>query len=249
MAFEPLVWYCQPVANTAWTKVVDGAFGVYTSCAINSMVISISHLVLLGLCCYRIFLIKKNSKIQRFSLSSKCYSCILGLLAGCCTIEPLLRLLMGISIFNLNGETGLAPYEATSLIIEATAWCSVLIMVRLETKSYICEFRWYVRFGIVYVLLGNVVLLNLILPVKDLFRSYAIYLSISTFFCKILFGILFLVYFPNLNPRPGYILVQNESYDDEEYKPLSGREQICPERHANFISSKYSDGLVMVLQV
>ncbi|KAK8320668.1 hypothetical protein V6Z12_A12G051900 [Gossypium hirsutum] len=236
MAFEPLVWYCQPVANTAWTKVVDGAFGVYTSCAINSMVISISHLVLLGLCCYRIFLIKKNSKIQRFSLSSKCYSCILGLLAGCCTIEPLLRLLMGISIFNLNGETGLAPYEATSLIIEATAWCSVLIMVRLETKSYICEFRWYVRFGIVYVLLGNVVLLNLILPVKDLFRSYAIYLSISTFFCKILFGILFLVYFPNLNPRPGYILVQNESYDDEEYKPLSGREQICPERHANFIS-------------
>ncbi|KAB2051300.1 hypothetical protein ES319_A12G046300v1 [Gossypium barbadense] len=236
MAFEPLVWYCQPVANSAWTKVVDGAFGVYTSCAINSMVISISHLVLLGLCCYRIFLIKKNSKIQRFSLSSKCYSCILGLLAGCCTIEPLLRLLMGISIFNLNGETGLAPYEATSLIIEATAWCSVLIMIRLETKSYICEFRWYVRFGIVYVLLGNVVLLNLILPVKDLFRSYAIYLSISTFFCKILFGILFLVYFPNLNPRPGYILVQNESYDDEEYKPLSGREQICPERHANFIS-------------
>ncbi|TYG88788.1 hypothetical protein ES288_A12G048900v1 [Gossypium darwinii] len=236
MAFEPLVWYCQPVANSAWTKVVDGAFGVYTSCAINSMVISISHLVLLGLCCYRIFLIKKNSKIQRFSLSSKCYSCILGLLAGCCTIEPLLRLLMGISIFNLNGETGLAPYEATSLIIEATAWCSVLIMIRLETKSYICEFRWYVRFGIVYVLLGNVVLLNLILPVKDLFRSYAIYLSISTFFCKILFGILLLVYFPNLNPCPGYILVQNESYDDEEYKPLSGREQICPERHANFIS-------------
>lgn len=113
MAFEPLVWYCQPVANTAWTKVVDGAFGVYTSCAINSMVISISHLVLLGLCCYRIFLIKKNSKIQRFSLSSKCYSCILGLLAGCCTIEPLLRLLMGISIFNLNGETGLAPYEVS----------------------------------------------------------------------------------------------------------------------------------------
>lgn len=113
MAFEPLIWYCQPVANTAWTKVVDGAFGVYTSCAINSMVISISHLVLLGLCCYRIFLIKKNSKVQRFSLSSKCYSCILGLLAGCCTIEPLLRLLMGISIFNSNGETGLAPFEVS----------------------------------------------------------------------------------------------------------------------------------------
>ena len=30
MAFEPLVWYCQPVANAAWAKVVDGAFGAYT---------------------------------------------------------------------------------------------------------------------------------------------------------------------------------------------------------------------------
>lgn len=72
---------------------------------------------------------------------------------------------------------------------------------------------------------------------------------LCAYYDKILFGILLLVYFPNLNPCPGYILVQNESYDDEEYKPLSGREQICPERHANFISSKYSDGLVMVLQV
>lgn len=113
MAFEPLVWYCQPVANAAWAKVVDGAFGAYTPCGMDTLVISISHLVLLGLCCYRIWLIKKNSKVQRFSLRSKCYSYMLGLLAGYCTIEPLLRLLMGISIFNLNGDTGLAPYEVS----------------------------------------------------------------------------------------------------------------------------------------
>ncbi|XP_022762675.1 ABC transporter C family member 12-like isoform X2 [Durio zibethinus] len=170
MAFEPFVWNCQPVENAAWTKVVDGACGAYTPCAINSVVISISHLVPLGLCCYHIWLIKKNSKVQMFTLRSKCYNYMLGLLDGYSTIEPLLRLLMDILIFNLNGETGLAHYEATSLIIEATAWCSVLIMIGLEAKSYIREFRWYVRFGVFMV--GDAVLLNLILPVKDLYSRF-----------------------------------------------------------------------------
>ncbi|XWS55357.1 hypothetical protein CRYUN_Cryun10bG0167700 [Craigia yunnanensis] len=248
MAFEPLVWYCQPVANAAWAKVVDGAFGAYTPCGMDTLVISISHLVLLGLCCYRIWLIKKNSKVQRFSLRSKCYSYMLGLLAGYCTIEPLLRLLMGISIFNLNGETGLAPYEATSLIIEATAWCSVLIMVGLETKSYIREFQWYVRFGVVYVLIGDAVLLNLIFPVKDLYSSYALYLSISMVLCQVLFGILLLVYFPNLHPCPGYVLIQSESLVDEEYEPLPGGEQICPERRANIVSRIFFGWITPLMQ-
>ncbi|XP_052481315.1 ABC transporter C family member 12 isoform X3 [Gossypium raimondii] len=236
MAFEPLVWYCQPKQNEAWTKLVDGAFGAYTPCAIDSGVLFISHLVLLGLCCYRIWLIKKNSKVQRFSVSPEYYCYILGFLAGYCTVEPILRLLMGSSIFNLNGTTGLAPYEVTSLIIEATTWCSVLFMIGLETKSYIREFRWYVRFGVVYVLVGDAVLLNLILPVKDLHNSYALYLTISTVFCQVLFGILLLVYFPNLHLSPGYRLIESDSLDDEKYEPLSGGEQICPERQASIIS-------------
>ncbi|XVE48508.1 hypothetical protein DITRI_Ditri01bG0007400 [Diplodiscus trichospermus] len=236
MAFEPLVWYCQPVAYAVWTEVVGGAFGAYTPCAIDSLLISISHLVLLGLCCYRIWLIKKNSKVQRFSLRSRYYSYMLGLLAGYCTIEPLVRLLMGISVFSLNGDTGIAPYEASSLIIEATAWCSVLIMIGLETKSYIYEFRWYVRFGVVYVLAGDAVLLNLILRIRDSYSSYALYLIISIVCCQILFGILLLVYFPNLNPSPGYILIQSEFLEEEEYEPLPGGEQICPERRANIFS-------------
>ncbi|TYG88790.1 hypothetical protein ES288_A12G049000v1 [Gossypium darwinii] len=248
MAFEPLVWYCQPKQNEAWTKLVDGAFGAYTLCAIDSGVLFISHLVLLGLCCYRIWLIKKNSKVQRFSLSSEYYCYILGFLAGYCTVEPILRLLMRSSIFNLNGTTGLAPYEVTSLIIEATTWCSVLIMIGLETKSYIREFRWYVRFGVVYVLVGDAVLLNLILPVKDLHNSYALYLTISTVFCQVFFGILLLVYFPNLHLSPGYLLIESDSLDDEKYEPLSGGEQICPERHASIISRIFFGWITPLMQ-
>ncbi|OMO75048.1 hypothetical protein CCACVL1_16348, partial [Corchorus capsularis] len=246
MAFEALVWYCQPVANAAWAKEADAAFGAYTPCAIDSVVISISHLVLLGLCCCRIWLIKKNSKVQRFCLRSKRYNYLLAFLAGYCTIEPLVRLFMGISIFNLNEETGLAPYEATSLIIEATAWCSVLIMIGLEAKVYIQEFRWYVRFGVVYVLVGDAVLLNLILGVKDLYSSYALYLSIRLVFCQVLFGILLLFYVPKLNPLPGYILIKSETLDDEVYEPLPGGQQICPERQAN-IFSKICFGWVTTL--
>lgn len=80
MAIEPLVWYCPPVADAAWAKEVDGALGAYTPCAIDTVVISISHLVLMGLCCYRIWMMEKNSKVQRFCLRSKCYNYMLGIL-------------------------------------------------------------------------------------------------------------------------------------------------------------------------
>lgn len=114
MAFAPLVWYCRPVANGICAKAVDSTFGTYTTCAVDTLVISISHLVLLGLCVYRIWLTKKNSKARRYCLSSSCYNYMLGLLACYCTAEPLLRLVMGISIFNLDGETSFAPFEVAN---------------------------------------------------------------------------------------------------------------------------------------
>lgn len=111
MASGPLDWYCRPVANGTWAKTVDSTFGSYTTCAVDSLVISISHSVLLGLCIFRIWLMNKNSKARRYRLSSNCYNYMLGLLACYCTAEPLLRLVMGISIFNLDGETSFAPFE------------------------------------------------------------------------------------------------------------------------------------------
>lgn len=111
MAFEPLNWYCRPMADGVWEKVVDSAFGVYTTCAIDSLVICISHLVLFGLGVYRIWITNKCSKAHKFRLRSNYYNYMLALLAGYCTAEPLFRLVMGISIFNLEGETGVAPFE------------------------------------------------------------------------------------------------------------------------------------------
>ncbi|KAL7248302.1 hypothetical protein ACSBR2_003084 [Camellia fascicularis] len=145
MGFEPLVWYCQPVEGGIWATVTDSAFGAYTPCGIDSVV--------------------------RYQLRSKYYNYVLGLLAGYCTAEPLFRLVMGISLFNLEGQTGLAPCEMVSLIIVALAWCSMLVMLGIETGIYIREFRWYVRFGAAYVLVGDAVMLNLILSVTDFYTG------------------------------------------------------------------------------
>ncbi|CAL5411680.1 unnamed protein product [Camellia sinensis] len=230
MGFEPLVWYCRPVANGVWAKVVENAFGAYTPCATDTLVVSISNLVLMGLCLYRIWLTKKDFTVQRFRLRSNYYNYMLVLLAAYCTAEPLFRLVMGISALNLDGQTGgLAPFEMVSLIIEAFAWCSMVVMLGVETKVYISKFRWYIGFGVIYALVGDIVMLSLILPVKEFY-------SRSVLFWQVLFGVLFLVYFPSMDPYPGYTPIRTESVDDTEYEELPGGEQICPEKNANIFS-------------
>lgn len=113
MTFEPLDWYCRPVANGVWTRSVENAFGAYTPCAVDSLVISVSNLILLGLCIYRIWLIKKDFTVKRFHLRSNLYNYILGLLALYCVAEPLYRLILGISVLNLDGQTQFAPFEVS----------------------------------------------------------------------------------------------------------------------------------------
>ncbi|KAL3741425.1 hypothetical protein ACJRO7_016980 [Eucalyptus globulus] len=241
MVFEPLEWYCRPVANGIWARSTDSAFGAFTPCAVDSLVISISYLVLLGLCCYRIWLIKMTSKVQRYHLRSKCYHYMLGLLSFNCTAEPVLRLVMGFSVFSLDGQTSLLPYEMVSLTIESLAWCSILVMIGLEMQVYIREFRWYLLLGLIYVLVGEAVMLNLIFLMRDHYRHHrsALYLYISKVFCQVLFGILLLVYVPNLVPYPGYTMIHTEPLDSVEYEALPGEEQVCPERHVNIFSRIY----------
>lgn len=239
MPLEALDWFCQPMANSVWAKAVDSAFGSYTPCAIDSLVVSSCHLVLLGLCLYRTWLIKKDAKVQRFRLTSNCYSYMLATIAGCCFVVPLLRLAMGVAIFSPDDHTGFAPFEVVCSSVESLSWCSVLVMVVMETKIYIREFRWYIRFGLIYVLVGDVVLLNLVLPLSDYYSSADLYMIIITVSFQVLFAVLLLAYVPNLEPYPGYIALQSEHVDNMDYEMLLGAEHVCPERHANFFSRIY----------
>ncbi|KAL8228774.1 hypothetical protein R6Q57_013674 [Mikania cordata] len=237
MGFKPLVSFCRPVENGVWATAVENEFGRYTPCATDSLVTGISHLVLLGACIYRIWVTKKNLKVQRFKLRSNIYNYWLGLLALYSAAEPLFRLIMGISAYNIDGETDLAPYEIVTLVIKALTWCCMLIMIGLETMVYVYEIRWFVRFGVIYALLGDAVLFNLVLSVSKYYTRYVLYLFVSEVAIQVLFGLCLLVYLPDVDPYPGYTPIRAESLDDAEYEELADREQVCPERHTNIISS------------
>ncbi|CAI0545474.1 unnamed protein product [Linum tenue] len=237
-SWELLVWYCKPVANRVSAKELDTTFGAYTPCAIDSLVICLSYSVLCGLCFYRIWLIE-DPKAEKYRLRTNYYNYILGLFAAYCTAEPIFRLLMDISFFDLEGETGVAPFEMASLVIEALCWCSMLIMISLEVKIYVQKFRWYVRFGVIYVLIAECVVLSFILPVSDKATRLPFYMCVGTFICKVLFGILLLFHVPTLDPFPGYVMLEPESNGNGEYEALPGEEQVCPERHANLFSRIY----------
>ncbi|ESW20774.1 hypothetical protein PHAVU_005G013500 [Phaseolus vulgaris] len=236
MGFEPLNWYCQPAQNSIWDKAVDGAFGSYTPCAINTLVISISNLVLIGLCLYRIWLITCNAKVQRFCLRSNYYNYLLGMLAAYCAAQPLLRLFTGNSTFNLSGETGFAPFEIAALVVETLTWSSMITLILLETNVYIRKFRWLVRCGVLYLLVGDIVAVNLLLSVKDYCSRSALFLYISSVICQVLFGALLFVYIPNLVPYSGHSTMHTDLPDHGEYEPLCGEDQVCPERQANVFS-------------
>lgn len=148
MAFEPLTWYCKPF-EWACNSIDDGvllggfksAFGAYTICAIDSLVICISHLVLLGLCLNRICRLMNDFSVQRYRLRSNFYNYVLGLLALCCTAEPMFRLAMGISAFNVNCQHDLAPYEACfyclcCVSIEFTSLLTFKIFFTISSSHY-----------------------------------------------------------------------------------------------------------------
>lgn len=45
-------------------------------------------------------------------------------------------------------------------------------MIAVEIKVYIREFRWFVRFGVIYTLVGDAVMLNLIFTVKEFYNKF-----------------------------------------------------------------------------
>jgi hypothetical protein len=134
-------------------------------------------------------------------------------------------------------------------MVEAFAWFSMLVLIGLETKQYVKEFRWYVRFGVLYVLVADAVLLDLVLPLKNSINRTALYLFISSRCSQALFGILLLIYIPELDPYPGYHIVNNEPLDNVEYDALRGGEHICPERHASIFSRIYFGWITPLMQL
>ncbi|CAA6668089.1 unnamed protein product [Spirodela intermedia] len=209
MGNDLIQWYCRPVEDGLWSRV-QNAFGAYTPCAMESVVICISYWW------------------WPYSLRSHYYNYMLEALAVYCGVESLFRLIVGISIVDMDGQSTLAPFEIVSLTVNVIAWCSLLIMLLVETKIYIYELRWYVRFGVVYALVVNV--------------QCSVFFSLSIIYlyqAKSVIGFLLLFYVAQFGSISWLHPIEREvSADSTEYEPLPGDEQICPERHANIFSCK-----------
>lgn len=77
------------------------------------------------------------------------------------------RILASLDLFNHV----ILPLQVTSSIIEIAAWCCMLVMIALETRIYIYEFRWYIRFVVIYILVGEAAMFNLVLSVRQYYSS------------------------------------------------------------------------------
>ncbi|KAF3338928.1 ABC transporter C family member 2-like protein [Carex littledalei] len=236
MGFDPLDWYCQPVQGGIWSQAVENAFGMYTPCGMQTVILGISHLALFSVCFYRTWRITKDLTVQRYNMKSKLYSYVLMIFTAFCVVEPLFRVIMGYSTVNLDRQSSLAPFEVLTLLIETVAWSCVLVMLIAETKIYIREFRWYIRFVMIYAFIGEITVFNLVFAVRDYLSPLVTTLS-QTLLSFFLFGILLLGHFPSLETYAGYTPLRNEALSDETaYEPLASGENICPERRANIFS-------------
>uniref|UniRef100_A0A7N0U2M8 ABC-type xenobiotic transporter n=3 Tax=Kalanchoe fedtschenkoi TaxID=63787 RepID=A0A7N0U2M8_KALFE len=72
---------------------------------------------------------------------------------------------------------------------------------------------------------------------------------LSIFLLQIIFGMLLIVYVPNLDPYPGYISVSSLSEDNNEYEELPGGDYVCPERHVSIFSSIFFSWMGPLLQL
>lgn len=59
-----------------------------------------------------------------------------------------------------------------SLAIQALTWFSMFVLTYVELTVYIREFRWFVRFGVMYVFVGHAVMVSLILPMEDYYDRF-----------------------------------------------------------------------------
>lgn len=112
----------------------------------------------------------------------------------------------------------------------------MLVLLGIETKVYIYEFRWFVRFGLIYAIVEEAVMFNFIISVQQLYSRSVLYLYINEAICQVLFGVLLLVYVPTLDPYPGYTPIGTEIDADAAYEELPEGELIRPERRASLLS-------------
>ncbi|KAJ7298256.1 hypothetical protein O6H91_Y007400 [Diphasiastrum complanatum] len=237
MGWDPVADFCRPVAGGAWETKVTNGFGAYTPCVTDFIILGVANLYLMFLAAYRIRLIRSHS-FKKFSIQKKYIHYFLITLAAFNVLLPLIQVILGISIVNVDRERSLAPFEIESSLLSSLTWLTIACMLYFETKAYVREYMWLFRFGMLYALVAQAVKFQFIFGLRDIYNRQVFQIYVSHVISQVIFGVIAICNFPDVIPLSIYIPIQVDPSQivELDYEALPGAEQVCPERHANIFS-------------
>jgi ATP-binding cassette subfamily C (CFTR/MRP) protein 1 len=230
--------FCRPVVGGVWETKLASGFGAFTPCLVDTVVITVSNLALLFSAVYRIrALLYSSSSGNRFKVS-RCWGHYFAiLLAFVCAVEPIVQITLSLSAVNLDGETTLPPFEIMSQALTSVTWFALTAMLLVEIKTYTKDLIWYVRFALMYGLVGQSTMFSFVISLRDYYDPIVLYTAISYYACQALLSVFYLFYFPALE-QTDYtpVTIEDVTLESVEYEPLPGGDNICPELQVNIIS-------------
>lgn len=247
--------FCKPVVGGIWQTELENGFGAYTPCLADIVVISVSHVALCCLMAHRLRLLLRGATLKKFRLQSVAMTYFLACLSTCIAILPLVQIALGISFVNLDGGSSLPPYEIVTSLVTSFTWFMMTFVLYRESKLYVTEFRWYVRFGVVYVLVAQATMFRFIFDLREYYSLFLFGLYSGFFALQIAFGLLLVFYFPETSPHEGYsqvLAADNEinAANDLDYEPLhSKEEEFFPERRANIVSRIFFNWMTPLMKL
>lgn len=242
-ASEPFVnSFCHPNFNGTWASITN-ELGAFTPCFINIVILGTAHVALLVFALMRLWKLYKAPNVERMAMKGRGVQGLRLAAAVVCAVIPLMQLSARASLQNFSGKEPLAPFEVVTLILASVSWALAAIAFAWESSVYIHKGSWYLRFAVIYVLVGQLAELRFIILLLHSFTSFFVMLVYAYTACHVLLGVLAMFFRPDLFPHPRYahLLARGQAQERREaaYVSLPGTpedETICPEYNVNIFS-------------
>ncbi|MCO5609267.1 hypothetical protein L7F22_063491 [Adiantum nelumboides] len=189
----------------------------------------------------RLWFLMRGATKQKLCLQNPAMTLFLAFLSVCIAVLPLVQLGLGISFVNVDGDSSLPPYEIVTSLVTSCTWFMMTFVLYREYKLYVTDFRWYVRFGVIYVLVAQATMFRFIFALRDYYDRLTFWFYCGFFALQIVFGVLQVFYVPETSPYEGYSPVpaadEVSLETNADYEPLLAKgEDVFPERRANIVS-------------
>eukprot|EP00898_Chlorokybus_atmophyticus_P000774 jgi/Chlat1/1698/Chrsp127S01927 len=221
--------FCEPPKHFT----IKNLFGKFTPCFTEIVVLGSGYFLLVLLSVLRLRLLYR-SQHQHYRICRPYLLNLLIVIAVFCTITPLLQLNARISSLAYSPQDHLAPYELVSYISASVAWCLATFTLHMEKYRHVKEETWYLRFGVLYLMSGQLAKLRFVLIYnKD--YGYFFWLYVCYVVAHVMIGLALLCSYV-----PGELTAWGDSWCATGYLPLQSEpvpaQRSFGERRANILS-------------